>query len=122
MKADLIIHNARLITCASDGKPKRAAAMRYVGLLENGAVAVTGGRIAAIGKSEDILREFESDQAIDAAGKVVSPGFVECHTHVVFAGDRLNEFELKIQGADYLEILQIGGGIISTVRQTRAAS
>ena len=122
MKADLIIHNARLVTCASNGTPKRAAAMQDVGLIENGAVAVAGGKIAAVGKSEEILREYESDQTIDANSAVVSPGFVECHTHVVFAGDRLNEFELKIKGADYLEILQNGGGIISTVRQTRAAS
>jgi imidazolonepropionase len=58
---------------------------------------------------------------IDAKGKVVCPAFVDPHTHIVFAGNRLNEFELKIQGADYLEILKNGGGIISTVKQTRAA-
>lgn len=122
MKADLIISNARLATCASGGKPKRAAAMQDVGLIENGAIAVAGGKIAAVGNSNEILREFESENVIDANGAVVSPGFVECHTHVVFAGNRLNEFELKIKGADYMEILQNGGGIISTVRQTRAAS
>lgn len=122
MKADLIIHNARLVTCASNGKPKRAAAMQDVGLIENGAIAVSGGKIAAIGKSGDILRDFTCENSIDAGEKVVSPGFVECHTHVVFAGNRLNEFELKIKGADYLEILENGGGIISTVRQTREAS
>ncbi len=122
MKADLIIYNAQLATCASAGKPKRAAEMQDVGLVENGAVVVAGGKIAAVGKSDEILREFESEKTLDANGAVVSPGFVECHTHVVFAGDRLNEFELKIKGADYLEILQNGGGIISTVRQTRAAS
>jgi imidazolonepropionase len=122
MKVDLIIHNARLATCASAGKPKRSAAMRDVGLIEDGAIAVAGGKIAATGKSDSILREFESDTTIDASGKVVSPGFVECHTHVVFAGNRLNEFELKIKGADYLEILENGGGIISTVRQTREVS
>jgi imidazolonepropionase len=123
MKADLIIYNAgQLLTCASNGKPKRLAEMRDVGLIENGAVAVTAGKIAAVGKSDDILREFESENTLDAGERVVSPGFVECHTHIVFAGNRLNEFELKIKGADYLEILESGGGIISTVRQTRAAS
>ena len=122
MKADLIIHNAgQLLTCASNGKPKRLDDMQTVGIIENGAVAVRGEKIAAVGKTEEILREFESDVTIDAAGKVVSPGFVECHTHVVFAGNRLNEFEMKIKGADYLEILVNGGGIISTVRQTREA-
>lgn len=120
---DLIIFGAsQLVTCASKGRPKRLSEMQDVGLIENGAVAVSDGKIVAVGKSDAILCEFESEMMIDANGKVVSPGFVECHTHIVFAGNRLNEFELKIKGADYLEILQKGGGIISTVRQTREAS
>ncbi len=122
MKTDLIIYNSQLVTCASNGKPKRFAEMQNVGLIENGAVAVSDGEILAVGKSDEILREFDGEKTIDAGGKVISPGFVECHTHIVFAGNRLNEFELKIKGADYLEILQNGGGIISTVRQTREAS
>ncbi len=120
MNVDLIVHNAgQLITCASVGSPKRGAAMRTVGLIENGAVAIDDGRIAGVGLSTDILRDFTADQMVDAGARVVSPGFVDPHTHIVFAGDRLNEFELKIKGADYLEILANGGGIISTVRQTR---
>lgn len=122
MKVDLIIHNAQLVTCASGGAAKKGAAMRELSIIENGAVAVADGKIAAIGKSDAILREYESEDTIDASGKTVSPAFVECHTHIVFAGNRLDEFELKIKGADYLEILQNGGGILSTVRQTRAAS
>lgn len=120
---DLIIHSAsQLLTCASHGKPKKGKEMLDLGIIENGAVAVANGKIIAVGKSDEVLREFESENSIDAAGKVVSPAFVECHTHVVFAGNRLNEFELKIKGADYLEILANGGGILSTVRQTREAS
>ncbi len=123
MKADLIIANVgQLVTCASGGKPKRGAEMRDVGVIENGAVAVVDGKVTAVGKSDAIMREYSSDNIIDADGKVVCPGFVDPHTHIVFAGDRLNEFELKIQGADYLEILASGGGIISTVRHTREAS
>lgn len=122
MKADLIIHNARLVTCASGGKPKRRSEMQDVGLIENGAVAVNNGNIAAVGTSEEILREFQAEDLINADGKVVCPGFVDPHTHIVFAGTRLDEFELKIKGADYLEILESGGGILSTVRQTREAS
>ena len=122
MKADLIIHNSQLVTCASNGKPKRAQEMQDVGLIEDGAVAVKDGKIVAVGKSDEILRECSSENTIDANGKVVSPAFVECHTHIVFAGNRLNEFELKIKGADYLEILQNGGGILSTVRHTREAT
>ncbi len=122
MKADLIISNiGQLVTCASDGKPKRGAEMRDVGTIEDGAVAVIGGKIAAVGKSDEILSEYSSENIIDANSKVVCPGFVDPHTHIVFAGDRLNEFELKIKGADYLEILAGGGGIISTVKRTREA-
>lgn len=120
---DLIIHNAgQLVTCASGGKPKRGVLMQDGGIIKNGAVAVNDGMIAAVGPSMDILREFGSDHVIDARGRVVSPGFVDPHTHIVFAGDRFNEFEQKIKGAEYLEILAAGGGIISTVRQTREAT
>lgn len=123
MQADLIIHNAKqLITCASGGKAKKGAAMKDVGIIENGALAIKNGEIVAVGESEKILKEFSADEIIDAGRKVVMPAFVECHTHIVFAGNRLDEFELKIKGADYLEILESGGGIISTVRQTREAS
>lgn len=122
-QADLIIHNAgQLVSCVSGGKPKRGAAMLDVGIIEHGAVAVVDGKIAGVGKTDDILASFSSDEMIDAEGRVVCPGFVDPHTHIVFAGDRLNEFELKIKGADYLEILASGGGIISTVEQTRKAS
>lgn len=123
MKADLLIKNiGQLVTCASDGKPKRGADMRAIGLIEGGAVAVVGERIAAAGRSDEVLSAFESQNGLDAAGKVVTPGFVDPHTHIVFAGDRLDEFELKIKGANYLEILARGGGILSTVEKTRAAS
>jgi imidazolonepropionase len=123
MNADLIINNiGQLVTCASGGKPKRGAEMSDVSIIDNGAVAVVDGKFIGVGGADEILREFSSENVIDAHGKVVCPGFVDPHTHIVFAGDRLNEFELKIQGADYLEILANGGGIISTVRHTRDAS
>lgn len=96
--------------------------MRDVGIIADGAVAVADGKFIGVGGSLDILASFTSDNLLDAEGRVVCPGFVDPHTHIVFAGDRLNEFELKIQGADYLEILANGGGIISTVQQTRQAS
>lgn len=123
MKADLIIHNAgQLVTCASNGKPKRLAEMRSVGIVENGAVAIAEGIIVGAGKSDDILRQFEAPDMVDAGGRLICPGFVDPHTHIVFGGNRFNEFELKIKGAEYLEILANGGGIISTVRQTREAT
>lgn len=123
MQDDFIVHNAgQLITCASNGIAKRGSAMLEVGLIEDGAVAVRDGKIVGVGGSEEVLREFDSANALDAGGRVVCPGFVDPHTHIVFAGDRLSEFELKIKGADYLKILENGGGIISTVGQTRKAS
>ena len=122
-QADLIIHNTgQLVTCASGGKPKRGRPMLDVAIIENGAVAVADGKFVGVGTSAEILGSFSSEKLIHAGGRVVCPGFVDPHTHIVYAGNRLNEFELKIRGADYLEILTSGGGIISTVKQTREAS
>lgn len=117
---DLIIHNAKqLLTCASNNRAKRGAAMLDIGLIENGSVAIDKGQIVAVGTNSEISEQFAAHNTIDVGGKAVMPGFVDCHTHIVFAGNRLNEFELKIKGADYLEILANGGGIISTVKETR---
>lgn len=122
IKTDSIVFNAgQLVTCASNGKPKKGAAMQNLGIFENGAVAIKEGEIIAFGQIGEIMNDYEAVEYIDALGKVVCPAFVECHTHLVYAGNRLNEFELKIKGADYLEILENGGGILSTVRQTREA-
>jgi imidazolonepropionase len=123
MKVDLIIYNAgHLATCASGGKPKRLADMRDAGLIAGGAAAVRDGIIAAVGTNAEIFDDFEAETLINAQGKVVCPAFVDPHTHIVFAGDRINEFEMKIKGADYLEIMAAGGGIANTARKTRAAS
>lgn len=123
MKVDLIIYNAgQLVTCASGGKPKRLAQMRDVGLIAGGAAAIKDEIIVSVGKDAEIFREFEAENTIDACRKVVCPALVDPHTHVVFAGDRINEFELKIKGADYLEIMAAGGGIVNTAKKTRAAS
>jgi len=123
MHCDLVITNiGQLVTCASGGKPKRGGEMRGVGIVDNGAVAIRDGKFVAVGASDEILSQYSASEIIDAEGRAVCPGFVDPHTHIVFAGDRLNEFELKIQGAEYLDILAAGGGIISTVKNTRAAS
>jgi imidazolonepropionase len=122
-KTDSIIYNAgQLVTCASNGNAKKSAAMRELGIIENGAVAIKNGRFIGVGKTDEILDQFESKKMIDAAGNVVLPGFVECHTHIVYGGNRLNEFELRIKGASYLEIMEAGGGIVSTMRDTRNAT
>ncbi len=123
MRIDLIIQNiGQLVTGASNGKPKKGAVMRDVGLIENGAVGVKEGIIVAVGTSDKILREYTSEMVVDVHQKVVCPAFVECHTHIVYAGDRINEFELRIKGATYLEIMEAGGGIVSTMKHTREAA
>lgn len=122
MRVDLLIHSAaQLVTCASpDGGPKRGAAMAEVGLILGGAVAIAEGEIVAVGPSADLRADMTARQTIDVSGKIVCPGLVDPHTHVVYAGDRVNEFELRIRGTSYMEIMAAGGGIASTMRATRA--
>ena len=123
MQVDLLIHSAKqLVTCAGAVGPKRGQAMQDVGLIDDGAIAIADGVIVATGPSAELRAQYTARQIIDASQKVVCPGFVDCHTHLVFAGDRVNEFELRIKGATYLEIMAAGGGIVSTMHATRAAT
>ena len=122
-RVDLLIHSAaQVVACASPGGPKRGAAMRELGIVADGAVAITGGRIVAVGSSDDMLAAYEAAEEIDAAGYVVCPGFVDPHTHVVHAGDRADEFERRVRGESYEQIARAGGGILATMRATRAAT
>ena len=121
---DLIIQHAKQLITAKGytEKPATGPQMEDLGIIEDGAVATAGGRIVAVGKTSDVMNQCSSRETIDATGKVVCPGFIDAHTHFAFAGSRERELELKIKGAGYLEILQSGGGILRTVRDTRAAS
>lgn len=122
-KADLLIHNAsQLLTLASPDGPQRGATMGNLGLIKNGAVAVRDGRVLMAGPAANVRAQVEAAQELDASGQVVMPGFVDPHTHVVFAGQRADEFEQRIAGATYMEIMATGGGIMSTVRATRQAT
>lgn len=121
MNCDLLIHSAaQMVTCASPSA-KRGAAMREVGALTNAAIAVSDGQIVALGPSDDIRAVYRATHSIDASGKTVLPGFIDPHTHLVYAGDRVAEWEMKLRGVSYLDILAAGGGIVSTMRATRAA-
>jgi len=123
MVIDLLIHGAaQLATCYSPGGAKRGTAMGDVGLIHDGAVAVHEGRILAAGDSESLRERYRGRENINAAGKVICPGFVDPHTHVVYAGDRVDEFEQRIRGASYMEIMAAGGGIASTMAATRQAT
>lgn len=118
----LVLNIGQLATCASPTGPKRGAALQDVGLIEQAAIAVDAGKIVAVGDSAEISATYRATRTLDAHGRAVIPGFVDCHTHVVYGGSRVHEFEMRIQGATYMDIMAAGGGIVSTMRQTRAAS
>ena len=122
MQVDLLLHNvSQLLTIAGDGRPKRGAAMRDLGIISQGAVAIRDGEIVAVGPGEEVCAGVQARQTLDAGGRVVMPGFVDPHTHLVWAGSREDEFEMRLQGATYMEIMRAGGGIMSTVRKVRSA-
>jgi imidazolonepropionase len=119
----MVVHNAsQLLTIASPYGPKRGAAMRDLGIVPDGAVAIKDGQIVDVGPSRTLLDRYCATQLVDAGRRVVMPGFVDPHTHLVWAGERADEFEMRLRGASYLEIMAAGGGINATVRQTRTAS
>ncbi|HKG22944.1 MAG TPA: imidazolonepropionase, partial [Blastocatellia bacterium] len=119
----LITRAAQLVTLAGPARPRVAREMRGLGIIEDGAVLVRDGLIVACGPAREVEPRASTDaERIDARGLVVMPGFVDAHTHVVFAGTREDEYEQRAEGATYQEIAARGGGIRSTVRKTRAAS
>ena len=121
IEVDLIIHNAaELLTLSSSFGDETG-----LGMVRNGSVAIKGGKLCWAGQAEELSARFTlspGGRAIDATGKVVMPGLIDSHTHLVFAGSREREFEERIQGLGYLEIAARGGGILSTVDATREAS
>lgn len=120
----LIIHAAELVTLRGPRRARAKQEMSDLAIVRDGAVAVSDGVIVDVGKTESVLKEHDATgvETIDASDKLVMPGFVDPHTHLVYAGSREFELELKAKGKSYLEILQEGGGILRTVNDTRAAS
>lgn len=118
---DLIVHSAsQLLTLA--GGPQRGVDLGRLGLITDGALAIANGQVVEAGSSKAVQARYTAAQEVNASGRAVLPGFVDAHTHLVWAGDRAAEFEQRLTGVSYLEILEAGGGILSTVRETRAAS
>jgi imidazolonepropionase len=111
MNCETLWHNARLATLQGPG----------LGVVESGVVAAQGGRIVYAGPQAD-APSLNAAKQIDCGGRWITPGLVDCHTHLVYAGDRAREFEMRLAGASYEEIARAGGGIVSTVKATRAAS
>ena len=111
MNCETLWYNARLATLQGPG----------LGVVESGVVAAQGGRIVYAGPQAD-APSLNAAKQIDCGGRWITPGLVDCHTHLVYAGDRAREFEMRLAGASYEEIAKAGGGIVSTVKATRAAS
>ncbi len=117
----MLIHSASQLLTLSGG-PQHGPDLGRLGIIQDGAVLTEGEKILAVGSSKELRAAYPNEPFLDAAGKVVMPGFVDPHTHAIWAGDRAAEFEMRLQGASYLEIMAAGGGILSTVRATREAS
>ena len=118
---DLVISAGRVVTCAAPDGPKRGAALADGGVISAGAVAIRDGRIVAVGLQARLREQYPARSHFDAGDRVLLPGFVDPHTHVCYAGDRLADFERRLAGATYQELMAAGGGIMQTVRDTRAA-
>jgi imidazolonepropionase len=117
----MLIHSSsQLLTLA--GGPQRGHTLGNLGIIEDGSVVVRDEKIVAVGTTTELKADYPNEPTLDAGHCVLMPGFVDPHTHVIWGGDRANEFEMKMAGKPYLEILAEGGGIISTVRATRTAS
>lgn len=121
-----IKHAAQLVTIAGDNAPRKREGMSELGIIEDGSVWIEDGKIAAVGTTaelERIYRERAGEaEVVDATGKLVTPGLVDPHTHVVYGGSREREFEMRLEGATYMDIMNAGGGIHATTRMTREAT
>ena len=116
-----IFHNiSQLITIA--GGPQRGLQIGKLGMIERGAIVCEGDTILAVGKEDEMLERYPHADRVDLRGRSVVPGFVDPHTHLIWAGNRANEFEMRLQGKSYMEIMAAGGGILATLTATREAS
>ena len=111
-KCDFLIYNIQIASMALDNVP--------YGTIENGCVAIDDQKIVFVGKQQDF--KGDAHTSVDGEGKWLLPGFIDCHTHLVYGGDRANEFEMRLNGASYQSIAEQGGGIKSTVKATREAT
>ncbi len=121
MNVDLVIHSIRELVTFAETKPGKVTE-ESAGILYDAAVAVNKGVVIDYGPSDEILGKYKAKREVEASGKLVTPGLIDTHTHMVFAGSREDEFEYKIMGLPYEEILSRGGGIYRTVEATRKAS
>jgi len=122
MSSVAVLHASQLVTLAGPNRPRAGRELSELAIIPDGGMLIRDGRINVLGPSAEIKKRAGDAEVIDARGKVVLPGFVDAHTHLVFAGNRLDDFERRVRGDTYEQIAKAGGGIWSTVKKTRAAS
>jgi imidazolonepropionase len=122
VKALAVLHVSQLVTLAGPKRPRMGRELSELAIIRDGGMLIRDGKIDIVGPSTEIEKKADGAEIIDADGKIVLPGFVDAHTHLVFAGNRLGDFERRARGDTYEQIAKAGGGIWSTVKKTRAAS
>jgi imidazolonepropionase len=117
-----VLHASQVVTLSGPKRPRVGTELSALGILHNGGMLIRDGKIERVGLSDEIEKNVGDEEIVDAGGRVVMPGFVDAHTHLVFAGNRLDDFERRARGETYEQIAKAGGGIWSTVQKTRDAS
>src|SRR5881409_2583673 len=122
MSSLAVLHASQLVTLAGPKRPRVGTEMSELGIIRDGGILIRDDKIDSVGPSDEIERKSRGAEIVDAGRRVVLPGFVDAHTHLVFAGNRLDDFERRARGDTYEQIAKAGGGIWSTVEKTRTAS
>ena len=122
MSSLAVLNASQLVTLSGPKRPRVGTELSALGIIRNGGMLIRDGKIERVGPSDEIEKNVGDAEVVDAGGRVVMPGFVDAHTHLVFAGNRLDDFERRARGETYEQIAKAGGGIWSTVEKTRAAS
>src|SRR6516225_1990792 len=122
MSSLAVLHASELVTLSGPKGPRVGTALLSLGIIRDGGMLIRDGKIEKVGPSDEIEKNLGDAEIVDARGRVVMPGFVDAHTHLVFVGNRLDDFERRSRGETYEQIAKAGGGIWSTVEKTRAAS
>src|SRR6478735_1434850 len=122
MSSLAVLNASQLVALSGPKRPRVGTELSALGIIRDGGMLIRDGKIERIGPSDEIEKNVGDAEVVDAGGRVVMPGFVDAHTHLVFAGNRLDDFERRARGETYEQIAKAGGGIWSTVKKTRAAS
>jgi len=122
LKSLALLHASQLVTLAGPKRPRVGKELSELGIIRDGGILIRDGKVDIVGPSDEIEKKSKDAQIIDLDGRVAMPGFVDAHTHLVFGGNRLDDFERRARGETYEQIANAGGGIWSTVEQTRATT